>query len=146
METNSAAATIYNIPEAVSPAEQVQTISLWQLPKLLWAGTILFMVNAVIAVGIAASPELNVDMYGQAAGDAVLDSKKPSAFVAPEPQKPRAVRAAVKLQPVLEVAPMGALEMEMPVRSASLDIPRATATDVAPRKVSTREVRHVVLN
>ena len=101
---SGAAATIYNVPETDRPGEeQVEQISIWELPKIFWAAVILFVVNLVVATGIAASPELDVDIRGEAAGSAVSAKSRPSAFVDPEPQRRRAVREAVKLQPVLEV-------------------------------------------
>jgi hypothetical protein len=104
VEINTATATIYTVPEIDRPddGEQAEKISIWDLPKILWAGLILFVVNLVIATGIAASPELDVDIRGETAGAAAAAATKPSAFVKPEPEKQRAVRAPVKLQPVLE--------------------------------------------
>jgi hypothetical protein len=108
METNTAT-VIYSIPTSNAPEEARDDagdkMPIWQLPKILWASAILFAANLIIAAGIAASPELNVDIYGEAAGDLVLAGTKPSPFVDPEPQKPRAVRAAVKLSPVIELNP-----------------------------------------
>lgn len=117
METNTAT-VIYSIPTSNLPEEARDDggdkIPIWQLPKILWASTILFVVNIIIAAGIAASPELNVDIYGEAAGDVVLAGTKPSPLVDPEPQKPRAARAAVKLTPIIELNP------------AVLEIPRTS--------------------
>jgi hypothetical protein len=130
MEINSITATIYNVPESVGqPTHRDRDkISLWHLPKIAWACAILFSINLLIVGAIAISPELNVDIYGEAAGDLVLAGAKPSPFVQPEPP-PRPVRTAMKMVPVVEFLPEAAIEFEisnMPVKSASLDMPRAS--------------------
>ena len=131
MEINTTTATIYNVPERVDAhVTSDDKISLWQLPKIAWACAILFSVNLLIAGAIAISPQLNVDIYGEASADVVLAGAKPSAFVDPEPPA-RPVRAAMKMTPVVELLPetAAALDMElanMPVRSASLQIPRTS--------------------
>jgi hypothetical protein len=83
---------------------EAENPSIGRLPKLFWGGAILFSVNLVIATCIAISPELNVTVYGDDI-QPVNTGKKPTAFVNPEPRKPGAVRAAVKLTPVVEPIP-----------------------------------------
>jgi hypothetical protein len=107
MEINTTAATIYNLSGSAVPKEtgnDVERISIWHLPKIAWATGLLFSMNLLIATGVAISPELDVDIYGEAVGDVVLAGAKPSPFVEPEP-RPRAVRAALKLTPIVEFAP-----------------------------------------
>ena len=128
MEINTTTATIYNVPKRENTESSGDKISLWRLPKVAWACAIIFSVNLLIAGTIAISPELNVDIYGEAAGDVVLAGAKPSPFVEPEPPA-RPVRAAMKMKPVVELSPEVAAAMDvelanMPVRSASVQIPR----------------------
>jgi hypothetical protein len=107
MEINTNTTTIYNFPNAdpeVAPDEREDTISIWRLPKIAWASGILFSVNLLIAGAIAISPELNVNIYGEAVGDVVFAGTKPSPFVEPE-APPRKVRAAVKMTPIVEFLP-----------------------------------------
>jgi hypothetical protein len=130
MEINTTTATIYSIPTVGVPTHgnDVEKISIWRLPKIAWASGILLGINLMIAGSIAISPELDVSIYGEAAGDVVLAHAKPSPFSEPE-QKPRPVRQAMKMKPVVELLPEVAAAMDvelanMPVRSASMSLPR----------------------
>jgi hypothetical protein len=126
MEINITAATIYGLSDgdiSATATPDAETISIWRLPKIAWASGILAAINLVIAACIAISPEIQVDIYGRAAGDVVLAHAKPSPFV--EPEKPSPVRKAMKLTPVIEFVPeaasgMGVELTNMPAQSASV--------------------------
>jgi hypothetical protein len=105
MEINTIAATIYNLraPDREEDATN-ETITLWRLPKLLWAGSILFSINLLIASSVIATPEMNFDIYGEAAANVITAGTKASPFPNAEPQPRRTVRTALKLRPIVEVA------------------------------------------
>ena len=103
METTT---KLHSVPEhETGESRDASKIGIWQLPKLLWAGTILFSANLIIASSIFISPEIDVDIYGEAASGVLSAGSKTSPFVAEQPKKPRAARVAVKLRPIVEVNP-----------------------------------------
>jgi hypothetical protein len=117
MEINTTTTTIYSIPATdipAHPANRDETVSIWRLPKIAWACAILFCINLMIATCITISPELDVNIYGAAAGDVVLANAKPSAFVEPA-AKPKPVRQAMKLTPVVELLPEAAAVMSVEI-------------------------------
>ena len=126
-----------------APAEK---LTLWQLPKLVWACGALFSVNLLIAGAIAISPELRVDMYGEAvdpASEFALAGARPSPFVEPASLKPRPVRTAERLRPIVEIDPevQAAVMMELPARTVTAALP-VRAANVA--YVSGEKVHDVV--
>jgi len=125
MELYTATATVYDVPEAeAAPKEPAETISIWQLPKILWAAVILFVLNTAIFMGVASIPELNVDIYGEDARPTSVNYPKPSPRVAPEPRRPKAVRMPVKLQPVVLPGPAEGAEMNLPRVTPTADTVR----------------------
>jgi|SRR5687768_3554893 hypothetical protein len=76
-------------------------ISLWQLPKIFWAALLVFGLNVGLAVVVLFGPELHVDMYGDQEHVVLAAESKPSPFVGTPEEKPRKVRVADKLTPVL---------------------------------------------
>jgi hypothetical protein len=83
-------------------AEDDGQISLWQLPKIFWAALLVFGLNVGLAIVVLFGPELHVDMYGDQEERVVLAAEsKPSPFVGTPEEKPRKVRVAEKLTPVL---------------------------------------------
>jgi hypothetical protein len=167
---------VYDIPDTIREESGAdEKIRLWQLPKLLWAGTILFGVNLIVAASIAASSEMNVDIYGEPTSNAIGAGAKASPFAAPD-EKPRPVRAAVKLVPIIEVNPeavvlngtssspiypeqLNAREQERPAyvsgrqaidiaeRQSELTVPLVrTSTQAGPRSTSEGAIRRLVIN
>src|SRR5262245_56643590 len=131
MEINTTTATIYSIPDSDAPGRiaEAEKISIWRLPKIAWASAILSSINLMIAVCIAISPELQVDIYGRAAGDLVLAHAKPSPFV--EPEKPaKGVRQAMKITSVVELSPAATAAMEAELASMPLHSARTAAIPI----------------
>ena len=146
--TNTETYERLNTIEAGSPAvmDAAQN-SKQRIPKLFWAGVVLFAVNLLILFCIWLSPELRVNMYGE-------DSESISAYFRPSPfteqvnpakaQKPK---QAAKLRPVFFEDPL----MTEFSQSAELVLPRSTQTTAASvtanrpeQPVSGAEVHKVV--
>lgn len=98
-------------------AEDAAHISLWQLPKIFWAALFVFSLNVALAVVVLFGPELHVDMYGDQEHVVQAAELKPSPFVGTPEEKPRRVRVADKLTPVLVEA--GAPSMGLSYRPVS---------------------------
>src|SRR4051794_36841995 len=88
-------------PRAEAPAEPY---GFRDLPKLFWAGVVLFAVNAAITMAIGISPEMNVSMYGETPQKQTTSvASKPSPFTEVVQTAAAKPTTAVKLQPVLYV-------------------------------------------
>lgn len=117
-----------SITSETDEPKAAERLSIWQLPKLVWACGALFSVNLLVAGAIAISPELQVDMYGEtadSAGGYTLADAKPSPFVETASLKPRPVRTAERLRPIVEVNPevQAAMLMELPARTVTAALP-----------------------
>jgi hypothetical protein len=101
-------------------------ISIWQLPKLVWAGAALFGINAVIGIGMLITPNLQTDIYGH---EAVPTGKakfaKPSPFTEVVDTRKQKVKLAEKLYPVVAEAPR-VDENAAAMPDANLDLPRTS--------------------
>ncbi len=80
-------------------------------PKLFWAGTILFVMNIAVAIGVMFSPDLPVTRYSDKRGTAAaVDRPSPFQVVS---TKPARIRPAVHIIPVLHAS------IELPRHSES---------------------------
>jgi hypothetical protein len=102
-------------------------ISIWQLPKVAWAGVALFGVNAVIGIGMLITPNMQTDIYGHEAVQVrTTRFSKPSPFTeVVDTRKPK-VKVAQKLHPVaFEQSPLEETAAAITTES-SLDLPRTS--------------------
>jgi hypothetical protein len=156
------ATTNYEAP-ASSPASEGERMSIWQLPKLLWAGVALFSVNAIIGIGMLYTPDIQPDMFGHEVRSVHDASSKPSPFTEVVDTRKKKVQTAAKLRPVVvETAPLEQVAMESAQPApTTLDIPRVSKAyqldlhvrtqpviyeNVAPRRGSERDKTFVVIN
>jgi hypothetical protein len=97
-------------------------------PKLFWAGAALFAANLAVLFGVVLSPELRVGLYGAERPGAytVTSVDKPSPFTpVVEEGKPRKVKLAQRLRPILYQEPV---EADSGMAPTDLAIPRASQT------------------
>lgn len=104
-------------------AERSERVTLWQLPRILWAGAGLFTVNLGILLSLSAAPKMQVNMYGHEPEPA-RSYTKPSPFLEVVPMEAaRKIKEAEKLRPVLSQEPAQAATVD---ESMQLTIPRAS--------------------
>jgi hypothetical protein len=139
MDLNETRTTTCDAPPTEPALAESPKIELRQLPALCWATAVLFGLNLMIACGVAISPELKVDMYGEADDDTTLIADiKPSAFVEP-PARPRPVRRAERLRPIVQ--PVFSPEEEVLAGLMASPVPVVSQTE---RYVSGDKVYEVI--
>lgn len=136
MELNTSNTTTYESSRAVEGAAPAASqdahdrINLHELPKLLWAGSFLFIANVILAGTMAVSPQLKVTAFG--AEQDQVPGNKPSPFeLVVNESKARKVRTAVRMTPASYefITPQDELtKITAPVVPAFLDQPRSTET------------------
>jgi hypothetical protein len=111
---------------AQTPGEQ--QMSLWELPKLAWAGVALFTINAVIGIGMFVTPDMQTDVYGHEVHGVYAASSKPSPFTQVVDDTKHKVRLAAKVRPVvIDSTPLIDNQPALvESAAASLDIPRSS--------------------
>lgn len=117
-----------NYEEAASVGPSGEQVSIWELPKLAWAGAALATMNAVIGIGMLITPNTEIDMYGSEVHSVQAASSKPSPFAEVVDTQKHKVRLAAKVRPVVvDSTPLvdnAAFAVEP--ASTSLDIPRSS--------------------
>ncbi|MBC8167404.1 MAG: hypothetical protein H7Y20_16235 [Bryobacteraceae bacterium] len=120
--------------EAISATQSSSSPTPLQIPALLWAGLILFAVNAIILLFVIISPGSELSMYGQQSVSA-YPGYKPSPFserveVGARPK----LKVASKMVPIVHSEPLmidppalGELDLR---RATQLSLPRATPVAV----------------
>lgn len=157
------------MPVAAEVEEARNRTRIRKFPKLFWAGSIIFAMNVAVGVGVAFSPNLAVNMYGEE-GHTAFAVSRPSPFTEVVSTAPVRIRPAAKVQPVLveqqaavsqEDTQPGTINLPRTSESATasirpaafrsvqeLQIPRVTAVynDIAPRRASESMVKAVLTN
>ena len=110
-----------DITTTYEPQAEVENVGTdVRLPKLFWAGALVFTMNVVVAGFIAVSPNLSVNMYGSQNLSLSSNSpaEKPSPFSEVVSDKPVRIKLASHMTPVL---------MDEPT---DFQMPRATQSDL----------------
>lgn len=89
------------LTETGHPVEhKTDRAALTGIPKLFWAGAVMFLLNIGVGAAIYFEPEMRVTMYGEER-PAISATGRPSPFaVTVDLAKPRAARPPEKLRPV----------------------------------------------
>lgn len=125
--------TLQEMPVEICAGDDATHMSIWRLPKLLWAGVALIAINSLVGVGMFFAPNVELDMYGHEVR-AVSASLKPSPFAQTVDTNKKKIQTAAKLMPVIDTAPV--LEqvsmMDAASTTLSLDIPRTSRVSYQP--------------
>ena len=127
-----------NYEEAASGQSPDERVCISDLPKLVWAGMALVIINAVIGIGMLITPNMHIDMYGSEVQSVQAVSSKPSPFQEVVDTKKHKVRLAAKVTPVtVDSTPLvDNVPFTIQPASTSLDIPhssRAYQLDIPAR-------------
>lgn len=118
--------TVADVLEAETVENSEDRMSIWQLPKLVWAGAGLFGINAVIGIGMLVTPNLQTDIYGHRMTQTrQVKFPKPSPFTEVVDTRKQKVKLAEKLYPVVSEAPP-VEENAAAIQESNLDLPRTS--------------------